>query len=32
MEIQFDSTEGSELVTSQKEIDQWIQNVKETLA
>ena len=32
MEIQFDSTGGSELVTSQKEIDQWIQNVKETLA
>lgn len=29
--VKIDTTGGSELVTSQKEIDQWIQNVKETL-
>ena len=31
MEIQFDSTGGSKLETSQKQIDQWIQNVKKLL-
>lgn len=31
MQIQFDSTGGSRLETSEAQIDQWIQNVKELL-
>lgn len=31
MEIQFDSTGGNKLATSQKQITQWIQNVKKLL-
>ena len=31
MEIQFDSTGGNKLETSQKQITQWIQNVKKLL-
>lgn len=31
MQIQFDSTDGSKLETSQEQIEQWIQDVKELL-
>ena len=31
MEIQFDSTGGSKLETSQKQIEQWIENIKKLL-
>ena len=31
MQIQFDSTGGSELVTPQKEIENWITNIKNNI-
>lgn len=31
MEVQFDSTGGSKLETPQKEIDNWVQEVKKLL-
>ncbi len=31
MQVQFDSTGGSDLETTQEEIDNWIENVKKIL-